>query len=562
MSETTAHAETEKPEVEAKTEVAAPKPAVRTRLWRSSLRSTVYHWLFDPHGRHSYAQIVEQWIAVLIIANIAIMLFELIPSLYEPYAKWFHIFDVFSIIVFTMEYLMRLYVAPEDPEFSKSRFPRFKYAFSIFALIDLAAILPFYLSAFVQMDLRVLRVLRLLRLLKLFRVVMPAIHEFLELNRGRTFRQKVHALVFPSPYGGTLHHYYDLFIVFWVLLSVLAVILESVDSIYYHLAVEFVVLDALAVLVFCFEYAFRLYSCVEEPQFKHWLGGRFRYARQPVALIDILAILPFFLEVLLHHLIDLRFLRTFRLLRLFKLTRYTTSTQMLVTVMRRELPIIGAAAFTMMLLVILAASFGYLLEHEAQPDKFENIPTAIYWAVITLASVGYGDISPITPMGRFMTIVMALLGIGIFAIPASILASAFMAELQLKRQEIENQLNEMLADGVLSEEELQQVRKLADQINMAPHQLDILIETAKIDHTERSKNNFFMPKEFLSEHPEIAAAQFHILAEQIKRLASLPNSAAISAIIARSQELDEIQKRLWHELHKQSLSANNQKRQN
>ena len=542
-------------------ETAAPAeqkatPVVRTKLWRSSLRSTVYHWLFDQHGRHSYAQIVEQWIAVLIIANIAIMLFELIPALYEPYAKWFHIFDVFSIIIFTMEYLMRLYVAPEDPEFSKSRFPRLKYAFSIFALIDLAAILPFYLSAFVHMDLRVLRVLRLLRLLKLFRVVLPAIHEFLALNRGRTFRQKVHALVFPSPYGGTLHHYYDLFIVFFVLLSVLAVILESVDSIYYHLAVEFVVLDTVAVLVFCFEYAFRIYSCVEEPKFKHWLGGRVRYARQPVALIDVLAILPFFLEVLLHHLVDLRFLRTFRLLRLFKLTRYTGSTSTLMGVVRREMPIIAAAAFTMMLLVILAASFGYLFEHEAQPDKFENIPTAIYWAVITLASVGYGDISPITPMGRFMTMIMALLGIGIFAIPASILSSAFMQELQSQRQQLENQLNAMLEDGVLTDEEMEEVRALARRLNMSPHQLDILIEKAKLEYAERAKNNLFMPKEFLTEHPEIAAAQFHILAEQIKRLASLPNGAAISAIITRSLELDEVQKRLWLELHERSVGAN------
>ncbi len=532
----------------APTSETAPKPVVRTKLWRSSFRNTLYHWLFDPHGRHSYAQIVEQWIAVLIIANIAIMLFELIPSIYEPNKKWFHVFDIFSIIVFTMEYLLRLYVAPEDPEFAKSRFPRLKYAFSIFALIDLAAILPFYLSAFISMDLRVLRVLRLLRLLKLFRVVVPAIQEFLVLNKGRTFRQKIHALIFPSEYGGTLHHYYDLFIVFWVLLSVLAVVLESVESIYYNLAVEFVVLDTLAVLVFCFEYSMRLYSCVEEPAFKHWLGGRFRYARQPVAMIDILAILPFFLEVLLHHLVDLRFLRTFRLLRLFKLTRYTGSTTALVSVIKREMPVIGAAAFTMMLLVILAASFGYLFEHEAQPDKFENIPTAIYWAVITLASVGYGDISPITPMGRFMTVIMALLGIGIFAIPASILSSAFMEQLQSQRQEIENQLSAMLDDGVLSEAEMEEVRVLAKRLNMSDHQLNILIEKAKLAQSERAKQNLFMPADFLSEHPEIAAAQFHILAEQIKRLANLDNEKEIGAIISRSDQLDDVQKRLWTDL--------------
>jgi ElaB/YqjD/DUF883 family membrane-anchored ribosome-binding protein len=147
------------------------------------------------------------------------------------------------------------------------------------------------------------------------------------------------------------------------------------------------------------------------------------------------------------------------------------------------------------------------------------------------------------------------LGIGIFAIPASILSSAFMQELQSQRQQLENQLNAMLDDGVLSDEEMEEVRALAKRLNMSPNQLEVLIEKAKLEHSERAKNNFFMPKDFLTEHPEIAAAQFHILAEQIKRLATLPNGAAIGTIISRSQELDEIQKRLWHELRGQAAAA-------
>ena len=147
-------------------------------------------------------------------------------------------------------------------------------------------------------------------------------------------------------------------------------------------------------------------------------------------IIDILAVLPFFLEAFLHHLFDLRFLRVFRLLRLLKLTKYTGSTKTLYTVIKREWPVMSASVFIMMLLVILTASLGYLFEHEAQPDKFENIPASIYWAVITLASVGYGDLYPVTPVGRMMTIILALLGIGIFAIPAAILSSAFSDQLR------------------------------------------------------------------------------------------------------------------------------------
>lgn len=527
--------------------------AITANTAPTTFRSKVYHFFFDPHGKETYAQHVDNWLAALIVANVAAMLFEIVPAVYDPFKRWFHLFDIFSIVIFTFEYCVRLYIAPEDPEFAKARFPRLKYALSLYALIDLFAILPFYLSAFVHMDLRLLRVLRLLRLLKLFRVLLPALHEFTEANRGRTFRQKVYALVFPSPYGGKLHEYYDFFIVFWVLISVLAVILESVDSIYYNLAVEFVVLDAVAVLVFGFEYAFRIYSCVEDPRYRHWFAGRFRYARSPVAIIDFLAIVPFFLEVFLHHLVDLRFLRAFRLMRLFKLTRYTGSAGTLFAVVRRELPIIGTSAFVMMLLVVLAASFGYLLEHEAQPEKFENIPTAIYWAVITLASVGYGDISPITPMGRMMTVVMALLGIGIFAIPASILSSGFMQELQSQRQQVENELFGMLEDGVLSDEEREKVEGLAKKLNISPQQLETLIDKAKRESKARLTKDHFVPPDVLASNPLVAKAHFHILAEQMKLLVQHSDMAEVDRLVRNAVDFDDHNRNLWEALKRLEL---------
>ena len=382
-----------------------------------SFRRLIYAWLLDPNIKDNLRARFDGYIAMLIIGNLLAMMFENVPGIYENYKAWFHGFDLFSIAVFSVEYLLRFYLAPEDAEFAKSRFPRLRYVFSIYALIDLAAILPFYAALLlpIQTDLRMLRMLRLLRLFKLFRVLVPAIKQFRELNRGRTFRQHVHALVSPSEFGGRLHEMFDMTIMMWVVISVVAVVLESVDSIYRDLAVEFVVLDAVAVSVFTAEYLMRLYSCVEEPRFKHWLAGRYRFATGPAAIVDFLAIVPFFLEALLHHLFDLRFLRVFRLIRLMKLTRYTGATQTLYAAMRREWPVIAASAFIMMLLVVVAASLGYLFEHDAQPDKFENIPQSIYWSVITLASVGYGDISPITPAGRLITVVLALLGIGIFA---------------------------------------------------------------------------------------------------------------------------------------------------
>ena len=135
--------------------------------------------------------------------------------------------------------------------------------------------------------------------------------------------------------------------------------------------------------------------------------------------------------------------------------------------MEREWPVIAASTFIMLLLVVLTASLGYLFEHEAQPDKFENIPQSIYWAVVTLASVGYGDISPVTPVGRLMTIIMALVGIGIFAVPAAILSTAFNDQLHKDRELMHNELAKYLEDGVLDDDERVKLMEEAKQIGRA-----------------------------------------------------------------------------------------------
>jgi voltage-gated potassium channel Kch len=132
-------------------------------------------------------------------------------------------------------------------------------------------------------------------------------------------------------------------------------------------------------------------------------------------------------------------LRVFRLSRLLKLTRYTGTLNTLFKAVQREHRVLFASAFMMLLLVILTASLGFELEHAAQPDKFESIPATMYWAVITLASVGYGDITPVTPLGRAMTVVISLIGIGIFAIPAGLMASAFTDQLRIDRDAFENE---------------------------------------------------------------------------------------------------------------------------
>ena len=386
-----------------------PQDDTPVQAVRPSIGKRIYSFLLDPEVKGNLQGPIESFIACLILLNVASMLIEQVPAVFEPNRKWFHFFDTVSIIVFTAEYVIRFALSPYQKGFSEKRFPRISYALSPFAVVDLLSILPFYLSAFIALDLRVLRVLRLLRLLKLFRVLIPAWKEFRELNRGRTFRQHVHAIVWPSRFGGQIHNFFDLFIIVWVVLSVVSVLLETVESVHYIMAMEFAVLDSVAVAVFTTEYLMRIYSCVEDPRFKGAFTGRAGYAFTPGAVIDALAVAPFFLEALLHHLFDLRFLRIFRMLRLLKLTRFSDATKMVWDGIKREAGTIGASFFVLLLVIILCGSVGYLLEHAAQPDKFESIPTSIYWSVITLSSVGYGDISPIMASGASDTDERALL---------------------------------------------------------------------------------------------------------------------------------------------------------
>ena len=515
------------------------------------LRKWLYAWLLDPNIEGNLHKTVDRWIAILIVLNLFALVFEQIPAVFNVYQTWFHYFDVASVAIFSVEYILRFYLAPEDPEFKKHKYSRGKYMVSPFAIIDLVAILPFFLQAFVSVDLRYLRSLRLLRILKLFRVLIPAYKEFVQANQGRTFRQRVHALVFPSEYGGTLHNMFDTFIVIWVIISVLAVILESVHTIHYLLSLEFLILDAIAVSIFTLEYCLRLYCCVEEPGYQKAVSGRLKLAKSTSSIIDLLAIAPFFLEVFLHHLFDLRFMRVFRLLRLLKLTRYTGATNSLSKVIVREWPVMAASAFIMLLLVVMTASLGYLFEHEAQPDKFENIPQSIYWAVITLASVGYGDISPITPAGRAMTIVLAFIGIGIFAIPAALLSSAFSDQLKMDREALVNKLFNMLADGEIDEEEAKYIKGEAKRLHLSDDEVRVLIDRAKRER-ELMDDVSGLPLHKIAANPDHAVEHYKYLLGQIRQMHLLSNPEQLQASMAKPDRLTDSEKQLWQLITRQN----------
>jgi hypothetical protein len=190
---------------------------------------------------------------------------------------------------------------------------------------------------------------------------------------------------------------------------------------------------------------------------------------------------------------------------------------------------------------------GYVFEHEAQPEKFDNIPNSVYWAVITLASVGYGDISPITPIGRFMTVVMALLGIGIFAIPAALLASAFGDQLHKERELLKTNLRNMMKDGHLDESEITLLRSEAKRLHITIEELNALLEHV---HNERvnAQNKSVLPLHVIAEKPAHAVEHYKMLVSQINQLALMTDGAKFEEAAKASDSLTAKELALWQQL--------------
>ncbi len=228
--------------------------------------------------------------------------------------------------------------------------------------------------------------------------------------------------------------YFDPLIMGLIVLNVAAVVLETVDWINSRYSLIFNVFNIFSVAVFTVEYILRVWSCTEDPKFKDPVSGRLRFMITPLAIIDLMAFIPFYLPFAFP---ELRFLRAFRLFRLFrvlKLARYSESLQTFADVLKLKKEELGLMLFAIIILLTVSSSLMYEAEHEAQPEAFSSIPAAMWWGVVTLATVGYGDMFPVTPMGKLIGSMVVLLGIGLFALPTGVLAAGFSEVLQRKRE--------------------------------------------------------------------------------------------------------------------------------
>jgi voltage-gated potassium channel len=219
-----------------------------------------------------------------------------------------------------------------------------------------------------------------------------------------------------------------------IVVNVSCVILESVESIRENFGFGFDLLEHVATAIFATEYVLRVWTCVDlcEPSYRDPLWGRLRYMRSFFALVDLVSVLPALLGFF--GAADLRVLRLLRLLRMLKLVRHSTTFGLLFAVLREERQSISALLFVLLLTVTISGSMMFMIENERQPEVFTSIPVAMWWAIETLTTVGYGDIVPMTATGRVIGGVVSIVGIGTLALFSGLITVGFLDQLRHHRE--------------------------------------------------------------------------------------------------------------------------------
>ncbi len=221
-----------------------------------------------------------------------------------------------------------------------------------------------------------------------------------------------------------------IFILTLIFLNVIAVIVGSIKSVQDRFESLLYGFELFSVLVFTIEYILRLWSCTMDPRFSHPISGRIRFMFHAMTIIDLLAILPFYLPFLGVDMRVLRILRLLRILRIAKVGRYYSSLTLIKQVFQSKKEELILSSTMMALLIVVSSSVLYYCENDAQPETFSSIPATMWWAVATLTTVGYGDLYPVTLLGKFFASIIAILGIGMFALPTGILGAGFVEAVQ------------------------------------------------------------------------------------------------------------------------------------
>lgn len=251
---------------------------------------------------------------------------------------------------------------------------------------------------------------------------------------GKTFKRKIYNLVEKGSHGRKFNRVFDYAIMSLIILSVISIVLQSIKEIDSKFDPLLIWFDNFSVIVFSAEYLLRLYIS----DLTHPSGSRvksvFKFIFSAYGLIDLLAIIPFYLPMLIT--MDLRFLRTMRLTRflwILKINRYNDSLKLIGIVIREKRSELTVTGFVAFIILLIASFIMYYLEGDIQPDVFPNILATFWWSVETLTTVGYGDVYPVTIMGKLLSGLIAIVGIGLVALPTGLISAGFMHKIESRK---------------------------------------------------------------------------------------------------------------------------------
>ena len=247
----------------------------------------------------------------------------------------------------------------------------------------------------------------------------------------KKLRWRIYSIIHDDMSGSRVSGIVTIVIMSLIIINVLLVIIETFKGIPAAIIVCFHYIELVSVIIFTAEYILRLWTAVyiypEISPFK----ARIKHALSFMAIIDILAILPFYLPFAFPiNAVALRLLRLLRLVRIIKMNRYTVALSKIANVIRRKAPQLISSLVAVSLLMVLASLLVYSVEHDAQPDAFENAFSGLWWAMATLTTVGYGDIAPVTMLGKLFGMIIALMGIGLVAVPTGIISAGFIVGME------------------------------------------------------------------------------------------------------------------------------------
>lgn len=250
-------------------------------------------------------------------------------------------------------------------------------------------------------------------------------------------KNKVNRLIENGDQDSRIHLTFDFAIMILIILNLVAIVLETIPEIYQSLKGFFRIFEIISVFIFSIEYLLRIYIS----DLTHPSGSKFKsilkFVFSAYGLIDLMAIIPFYMPFIFK--IDLRFiriLRFMRFMRILKINRYIDSLNLIWIVIKEKKSELAITGFVTLLTLVIASFLMYYIEGGAQPDKFPNVIASFWWAVATLTTINYGDVYPITGFGKFVSGLIAVLGIGLVALPTGLITAGFIGKIGKSEKEI------------------------------------------------------------------------------------------------------------------------------